>query len=341
LRTDQLPIRSDGHRADWLPQPRPRPVSQQVVPPQAVPPRVVTPRVVPPTTAGPVAPAEPVAPSDPVIAASPRVASAAWWQPGLLAFAILLAVAMLLMPFAVTPRVVAGTPFPKQVSRPRPAVVPAPAEPAALPDGVPVTPSGAGTWHVVPGATGTAAGTAARQLTYTVEVEDGLDAPSFAADVDAILADPRGWTGLGDVSFRRVDGTDAEPDVRIGLTSPGTSRRPDLCGFAIPYDSSCYLRKRHRVVVNLARWLRGAHSFDGDLAGYHRYAINHEVGHALGHPHVGCPAPGAPAPVMMQQTFGLSNTYLAQLNQADPGAAVRVHPDGAVCRPNSWVTPAP
>jgi hypothetical protein len=318
LRTEHLPIRRDGHRADWLPQPRPRPLPPPVVP---------------------VVPADPI---DPGLAPPPRAERAEWWQPGLLVFALLLSVAVLLMPFAVTPRVIAGVPSPAPPGRPagKQAVVRPPA-PAELPDGVPVTPSGAGTWHVVPGATGAVAGTGARQLTYTVEVEDGLDLPSFAQDVDTILADTHGWIGLGDVSFRRVDGPDAQPAVRIGLTSPGTSRRPDLCGFTIPYDSSCYLRKRHRVVVNLARWLRGAHSFDGDLAGYHRYAINHEVGHALGHAHVGCPAPGAPAPVMMQQTFGLSNTYLAELNRAEPGAAVRVHPDGAVCRPNPWVTPAP
>jgi hypothetical protein len=309
LRTEQPPVRRDGRRADWLPQPRARPL-----------PGV---RPLPP----------------PVVAAAespPAADPAPWWQPALVVFALLLSVAVLLTPFAITPRVVPGTPAPRPLSRP--AVVRTP-EPAELPGGVPVTPSGSGTWHVVPGATGTVAGTGARQLTYTVEVEDGLDLPSFASDVDAILADPRGWTGLGEVSFRRVDGPGARPAVRIGLTSPGTSRRPDLCGFTVPYDSSCYLR--HRVVVNLARWLRGAHSFDGDLAGYHRYAINHEVGHALGHPHTGCPATGAPAPVMMQQTFGLSNTYLAELNRAEPGAAVRVHPDGAVCRPNPWVTPAP
>jgi hypothetical protein len=219
---------------------------------------------------------------------------------------------------------------------PRP--VPAP-EPAALPDGAPVTEAGAGTWHVVPGP-GTVAGTGPEVLTYTVEIEDGVDVPSFATEVDAILADRRGWTGLGSVTFRRLGPEDGEPAVRISLTSPGTARRPDLCGFTIPFDSSCRLTRGHRIVVNLARWLRGAHSFGRDLAGYRAYAINHEMGHALGFGHVGCPATGAPAPVMMQQTFGLSNTYLAALNRAEPGGAARVRPDGAVCLPNPWVTAA-
>jgi hypothetical protein len=254
-----------------------------------------------------------------------------WWAPAVLVFAIALAVALLLIPRAAEPRQLGGTPSPMS-----PAVAPVttrPPEPAELPDGPPVTPTGSGTWHVVPGPN-TLAGTGAEELTYTVEIEDGVDAPGFAAQVDMILDDHRGWIGQGRVKFRRETESQAQPEVRISLTTPGTSRR--LCGFAIPYDSSCHLS--HRIVVNLARWIRGAHSFPDDLAGYRTYAINHEMGHALGFGHVGCPAPGALAPVMMQQTFGLSNTYLAELNRAEPGAATRIRPDGAVCRPNPWVS---
>jgi hypothetical protein len=59
-----------------------------------------------------------------------------------------------------------------------------------------------------------------------------------------------------------------------------------------------------RAVVNAMRWLAGAATYQ-DLHAYRAYVINHEVGHGLGHPHRGCPAPGAPAPVMVQQTIGL------------------------------------
>ncbi len=254
----------------------------------------------------------------------------------MLVLAVALSVALLLIPRAVEPRRLSGVASANPtVSTPTPTRAP---EAAALPDGAPVTAAGSGTWRVLPGPE-TLAGTGHTTVTYTVEVEDGLDAATFGADVDSVLADPRGWIGLGEVSFHRLARPDDRPSVRISLTSPATSRR--LCGFAIPFESSCHLSRGHRIVVNLARWIRGAHSFDGDLAGYHRYAISHEVGHALGFGHVGCPAAGAPAPVMMQQTFGLSNDYLARLNRAEPAAAVRVRPDGAVCRANPWVTAAP
>ncbi|MDS0140721.1 MULTISPECIES: DUF3152 domain-containing protein [unclassified Amycolatopsis] len=249
----------------------------------------------------------------------------------MLVFAVALALALLLTPEAAQPRRVSGVASAQPTTTTTPPK--AAPEPAALPEGVPVTETGEGTWHVVPGG-GHDIGTGEKLLTYTVEIEDGVDLAGFGHDVDTVLADPRGWAGRGDVTFRRVDGGD--PDVRISLTTPGTARRPDLCGFSIPFDSSCRLSRDHRIVVNLARWLRGAHSYDGDLPGYRAYAINHEMGHALGLGHVGCPAPGAPAPVMMQQTFGLSNTYLANLNRAEPGAATKVQPDGAVCRPNPW-----
>jgi hypothetical protein len=177
-------------------------------------------------------------------------------------------------------------------------------------------------------------------VTYTVETEDGLDPASYAGDdafahaVDATLADPRGWTSRKTITLRRIDA--GTPDFRVSLTSPLTTRANNLCGFDIRYEGSCFEPATGRVAINLARWTRGALAYQGDLGSYRAYAINHEVGHALGEDHQSCQAPGAAAPVMMQQTYGTDNAYVHQLDQADP-AGHDVVPDTPVtCRPNPW-----
>lgn len=182
-------------------------------------------------------------------------------------------------------------------------------------------------------------------MTYTVDAEDGLDPGSyggdtaFAHDVDATLADPRGWTSHSPITLRRIDtGT---PDFRVSLTSPMTTRSRKLCGFDIRYEGSCFDPAVGRVVINLARWTRGAMAYRGDLVAYRAYAINHEVGHALGEDHQPCPAPGAPAPVMMQQTYGTDNAYVHQLDLADPAGHDDVPTNGDTCRPNPWPALAP
>ncbi len=137
---------------------------------------------------------------------------------------------------------------------------------------------------------------------YTVEVEGGLgvDPAAFAAAVETTLADPHSWGAGGRLSFRRVE---AGPVAfRVVLASPDTTDR--LCR---PLDTggSYSCANEGRAVINARRWLRGADAYGGDLAGYRQYVVNHEVGHTLGHGHARCPASGAPAPVMVQQTKGL------------------------------------
>ena len=202
-----------------------------------------------------------------------------------------------------------------------------------MPAGDPFTPAGAGTWHVVPGTSPTV-GTGERALTYTVEVEDGLPAEldqQFAQEVDATLADPRSWIGDGQVRFTRIDTGD--PDIRISLTSQLAIRAPANCGWDIPLEASCFNGWMDRVMINDARWTRGAMSYNGDLDAYRSYAVNHEVGHALGNRHQPCPASGAPAPIMMQQSWSTSNDDLAVL---DPQT---IPADGNVCVANPYPFP--
>ena len=156
--------------------------------------------------------------------------------------------------------------------------------------------AGTGEFAVVPG---TSARTGSGALVrYTVEVEGGLpvDGAEVADFVDATLADPRSWTAQGEWALQRVD---SGGDARIRVASPATTDA--LCA---PLDTagrfSC--RNGDDVVLNAIRWTQGAESWGEDVVGYRGYLVNHEFGHYLGNGHVDCPAPGQPAPVMMQQT---------------------------------------
>lgn len=137
--------------------------------------------------------------------------------------------------------------------------------------------------------------------TYDVEVEarTGVDPVGFASAVDAILADPRSWIGDGSVAFQRVP---TGGSFTITLATPPTTDQ--IC---LPLNTAGRLscREGDRVIINLTRWLEGTTDWDGSLEDYRAMVINHEVGHALGHGHLGCPGPGQLAPVMMQQTKGL------------------------------------
>ncbi len=227
-------------------------------------------------------------------------------------------------PSSAAPSSGSAKPTPQAARRPGP----------ELPPGEPVRATGEGWWRTVEGTTAQV-GTG-RVRTYSVEVEQGAVLPhthqAFAATVDAALADPRGWTASGDVAFRRVDVE--EPDVRIRLTATETARA--TCGFELPYDTSCYVKGV--VYVSAPRWFRGAESFAGDLEGYRRYVVNHEIGHFLGHGHEFCPSEGAPAPVMMQQTFSVSNDELAEITATTP-QGLTVPRDGRTCAPNPWPHP--
>lgn len=212
-----------------------------------------------------------------------------------------------------------------------------------LPAGGPFTEVGAKTWHMVPGTAPKVGQGTAKTFTYTVEVEDGVDTSSFGGDegyarmVTETLANPKSWTHDPQFAFQRIDDPAAKPDFRVSLTSPVTVR--EGCGYEIQIETSCYNpiygpEAEPRVFINLARWVRGAVPFQGDIGSYRQYLVNHEVGHAMGYTaHEACERNGALAPIMMQQTFSTSDNDAARF---DPQS---VKPDGKTCRFNPWPYP--
>jgi hypothetical protein len=95
-----------------------------------------------------------------------------------------------------------------------------------------------------------------------------------------------------------------------------------ICGYSVHVETSCYMPAGlwpvNRVVLNDARFARGATAYVGDRDTYRIYMINHEVGHAVGHQHAHQCLPGGLAPVMMQQTFGLRSAATGDLCEANP-----------------------
>lgn len=239
-----------------------------------------------------------------------------------------------------------STDHPQDTGRPGPDPADDPEQhlaPDQLPPGGPYAEQGAGTYRVV-GAPGLAVGEGHEQvLRYVIEVEDGVDTSgsggddALAAMVDATLANPKGWINDPAFRFEHV-GPEDHPDMRIQLTSVGTTRQ--ICGGEdLAMETSCHIRLggESRVIINESRWVRGAAPFEGDLGSYRQYLINHEVGHGLGFAaHEACGGEGELAPIMMQQTLSLNN---AELNSFSPE---EVYPDENVtCVYNPWPYPRP
>ncbi len=184
-------------------------------------------------------------------------------------------------------------------------IAPADESAPAVPSAPVVAQYGPGSFAFAPGQ-GPVVGQSGGVQRYRVAVENGVGvAPeAFAAAVDAILADPRGWTAGGDLRLQRVPGG-AAAAFTIYLATPATSE--EMCRdefMETAQYTNCRLSDG-RVVINLARWLTAIPGYGAPLEVYQAYVINHEVGHQFRQWHELCPGPGQPAPVMQQQTLGL------------------------------------
>jgi len=236
---------------------------------------------------------------------------------------------------------VSRSPEPAVVTGPNPTATFGPEiEDGELPPGANFVARGKGIFHLVPGAA-KPVGKGPDTFTYTVEVEDGIqDAQAdreFAHSVDTALADSRSWIATGQFTLQRIDS--GTPSFRVTLTSQLTLRGAGLCMYSTPLESSCYRRAAGRVIINNARWARGAVAFNGDIGSYRVYAINHEVGHALGFQHQPCGQDGGLAPVMMQQSFSTSNDHLNVLDPQGLSGGVPIPQDHKVCRFNPYPKP--
>lgn len=151
-------------------------------------------------------------------------------------------------------------------------------------------------------------------IEYSVAAEDGIgiDPNQIAARVEQVLADRRSWIAEGDIGFRRVStgGT-----FRLIVASPDTVDQ--MCR-PLRTNGIFSCAQNGFVAINLFRWETATDFWDTGIESYRDYVVNHEVGHYLARPHVGCPADGAWAPVMMQQTKGVGS-----------------------CRANGWPYPDP
>jgi hypothetical protein len=179
-----------------------------------------------------------------------------------------------------------------------------------------------GAFHTVPGHQ--PAPGHGKVMRFRVDVEQGLplDTGLFTETVFKTLNDSRSWGHGGTMTFERVSSGPA--DIVVTLASPGTTAK--WCaksGLDTTVDNvSCDAASTPRTMINAYRWAQGATTFGpGRMHEYRQMLINHEVGHRLGHNHVGCPKAGAPAPVMMQQTKFLSLD------------------GGPTCKPNAWPFP--
>jgi hypothetical protein len=196
-------------------------------------------------------------------------------------------------------------------STPSPAA-PTPSEtfdPPKLPGPVPTHGSGSFSYAT---STGPVLGTKGpvRRIRVGVENGSGEDVAAFAAQVQSTLGDPRSWTGGGTLRLQMV-APGERYDFTVYLATRVTTGRMCQAGgtnvtiHGRPY-TSC--RTTGKAIINLDRWRLSSNPYLAakvPLGVYRQYVINHEVGHELGHHHVGCPKAGGPAPVMVQQTLTL------------------------------------
>lgn len=122
------------------------------------------------------------------------------------------------------------------------------------------------------------------------------DVAGFASAVALTLADPRGWSLNGALTFRQTDGP---ADFVLWLSTAAS-----VPSFGAPCSSQWSCRIGSNVIINETRWQEATPQWPYGVDSYRRCVVGHEVGHWLGLGHSGCPGFGERAPVMVQQSKG-------------------------------------
>ena len=192
---------------------------------------------------------------------------------------------------------------PQQESPPTALSIPQPVQ--TLPNGMlrsGVASSGAYLANTV-SASAASGATDVRQFVVQLETSLPESGDGAALRMHEILNSPRGWAGTRGIAFELVSDA-GQADLVIHLASPQTV---DLACAALNTAGLWSCRLGPNIYLNVDRWFYGTPTWAGQpIDEYRSYLINHEVGHYLGFGHVGCPAVGAPSPVMQQQSIDLN-----------------------------------
>jgi hypothetical protein len=144
---------------------------------------------------------------------------------------------------------------------------------------------------------------ATRTINYCISSNGNVGAlDDFRALTAETLRDPRGWVRAG-VAFAEVQGG-CEFMLVLSEAALVPNYAPGVCDTTFSCQAGIY------VVINNDRWRGASDSWNAagaSLRDYRHMVLNHEVGHRLGHRdnEQVCPAPGAPAPLMQQQSIDL------------------------------------
>jgi Protein of unknown function (DUF3152) len=140
-----------------------------------------------------------------------------------------------------------------------------------------------------------------RVATYHLETRGRITTSRkrFTRQAQQSYDDPRGWRAQG-VKFRRVP---RGGDFTLVLAEAAWVPR-----FSAECSATWSCRVGRFVIINQDRWKSASpawNAYGRSRRDYRHLVVNHETGHWLGRGHLGCPAPGRKAPVMMQQSKGL------------------------------------